>query len=792
MMTTRIPRSLRMICCLAGAFLFNSSVVAKTPVVRTIQNFDFDWKFHQGDLKDAQQIEFDDRAWKSVTLPHDWSIAGPFAKDNAGGKSGGYVPLGIGWYRKSFILPSQHQGKKVFIRFDGIYKNSEVWINGASLGKRWYGYVSFQYDLTEHLRWDQPNILAVRVDNSRQTCRWYSGSGIYRHVRLIVTDKLRITQWGVCVTTPKITSAAAAVNIVTTLRNQHDETAACTLKTRILDTQGVQVASEQTSSNISKRGRTTLFHKLSIPSPQLWSVESPQLYYAHSQVYKNDILVDDLVTPFGIRQVKWHRDKGLFVNNNPVVLKGVCLHHDLGALGSAFHERALERRLEILKELGCNAIRTSHNPPAPQLLDLCDRMGFLVIDEAFDKWGGGHYKTFEKDWPRDLYSMIYRDRNHPCIILWSVGNEVGQQGKPKGVKIIKQLVDFVRRHDRTRLITYGAFPRFHPDFVKLVDIAGLNYQEQWYEKYRQENPRQLLMSTESYAYFRGKGDTHKAFHPVNPWLDVPKHDYVVGAFYWTGIDYLGEAVAGWPYHGWNCSLIDTCGFPRPVSYLIKSFWSDEPMVHIAVFDDSLDVPAPTKDHWGWPKMASHWNMPLPEGEKVKVVTFTNCPTVELILNGKSYGTKNLADFPDKMITWKIPYQPGTIEARGVKQGTTVCEHQLQTAGKPKQIILIPDRMDIKADQRDLCHVEVKITDEKGVLVPGAHHKLDFQLQGPGKILAVDNGDLTSTESYQAKQRKAFYGRCLIIIQAADTPGPIQLTANAPDLAPGKLTIDSRK
>lgn len=791
-MTTKKLGICLILCGLCATGAQGSNEMPPASATRTVTDLDFGWKFHKGDAEDGQKPNYEDSSWQTVNVPHDWSIEGPLSEDNAGGKSGGYFPLGIGWYRRALKVPAQHKDKKVLIEFDGIYKDSEVWINGHSLGKRWYGYVGFQYDLTPHICWNEQNTIAVRVDNSSQTCRWYSGSGIYRHVRLIVTDNLHVGHWGAYITTPEISSEAATVEISTLVSNERETSANIRLKTTILDAAGKPVRSARSKHSIAGHASDKISQKVKVKAPALWSVETPTLYYARTEVICKGEVVDDVVTPFGIRRIRWDSDKGLFVNDKPVLLKGVCIHHDLGALGSAFHEAAMKRRLKALKSIGCNAIRTSHNPPAPQLLDLCDRMGFLVIDEAFDKWGGNNYQTFEQDWRKDLRSMLERDRNHPSIILWSVGNEVRQQGKPEGVDIMKKLVDLVHLEEPTRPVTYGAFPRYTPEFVSGVDVAGLNYQEQWFEKYRRENPRQLILSTESFPYYRGKDDTLKAFNPINPWLDVPKHDYVVGAFYWTGIDYLGEAVAGWPYHGWNCSFIDTCGFTRPVANLVRSFWSEEPMVHIAVMDESLDVPAPTKDHWGWPKMASHWTLPQLEGKKVKVVTFTNCERVQLSINAQPHGVKRLSDFPDKMITWNIPYERGVIKAEGVNGDDIVCSHRLQDAGEPARIVLRPDQKKIKADSRDICHVEVSVTDEEGVLVPDADCQIEFDLKGPGRILAVDNGDLTSIEPYQSSRRKAFLGRCLVILQATANDGQIQLTASAAGLSQATVIVNAEK
>ena len=482
-------------------------------------------------------------------------------------------------------------------------------------------------------------------------------------------------------------------------------------------------------------------------------------------------------------------------------MKGVCIHHDAGSLGAAVPMRAWERRLEILKSIGCNAIRTSHNPPSPELLDLCDRMGFVVIDEAFDKWEAPYGRWFKEWWQMDLTDMVRRDRNHPSVVMWSVGNEVSNQGKPEFIEQLKSLVDLTHKVDPTRPITCALKPakvtsreknaKTVTAIARMMDVLSCNYQEQWFEDYRKEFPEIIIIASESYPYYRGKDLDHKAFEPLNPWLEAVEHDYVAGTFYWTGIDYLGEAEAGWPNHGWNCSLIDTCGFVRPFAHLQESFWTKKPMVHIAVVDDSLDVSEPTKDHWGWPKMDSHWNLPQLAGKKVKVVTFTNCSAVELLVNGKSMGCKNLKDFPDKMITWSVPYKPGRIEARGIDQGQVRAIHKLQTAGDPAQIRLLADRDKIRADGRDLCYVDVKITDKDGVLVPAAKHEIRFTVEGPGAIVGVDNGNLSSMESYKAKKRTAFHGRAQVIIQSARKPGTIALNAQAEGLPDMQVIVEAR-
>lgn len=789
---------------LVGLSLHSSSAFSETQHFSTrSHDLCFGWKFFRGESEGASQATIDDSSWQDVDLPHDWSIEGPKEERNPGGQRVGFFTTGVGWYRKHFQLSPEDKTKQFFVEFDGVYENSQVWINGHSLGTRPYGYSSFQYDLTRHLKFGENNVLAVRVDNSRQpNSRWYTGSGIYRSVRLTVTDKLHVAHWGTSVATPQISPSQALVHVETLVQNENDNSLACTLVTRIVDPQGNVVVESGTTHELAANGNHRFEQQFRVQNPLLWSVDHPHMYSVQTLVQDNQDNRDDYETPFGIRQIQFDKDRGFVLNGRQVKLKGVCIHHDAGALGAAVPVRAWQRRLEILKSLGCNAIRASHNPPSPELLDLCDRMGFVVIDEAFDKWDAPYGRAVEQWRDRDLTDMICRDRNHPSVVMWSVGNELSNQGRPEFLEQLKHFVELTHKTDPTRPVTCALRP-FKPKsrdenasqvtkIAKLVDVISCNYQEQWFEDYRKLYPEIIIIASESYPYYRGKGLNYKAFEPVNPWLEAAEHGYVVGTFYWTGIDYLGEAVAGWPYHGWNCSLIDTCGWIRPFANLQKSFWTEAPMVHIVVRDDSLDVPAPTKDHWGWPKMDSQWTLPQLDGKEVEIVTFTNCAAVELLVNGRSSGIKKLADFPDKMMTWTVPYQPGRIEARGLVDGDVAAKHELLTAGKAVQIQLTADRNKLLADGRDLSYVDVEVTDKQGVLVPSAAHEIRFHLQGPAKIVGVDNGDLTSMEPYQAQRRSAFYGRAQAIIQASRKPGVITLRAEAEGLTPAEVVIETER
>ena len=764
-----------------------------------IRDIGFDWKFFLGDTASARGVEFDDSGWLDVDLPHDWSIAGPKDRNNPGKNLNGYFPGGVGWYRKHFQLSPGDGDKQVFLQCDGVYENSEMWINGCSLGGRPYGYTGVQHDLTPHVKFGGDNVLAIRVDNSRQpNSRWYTGSGLYRLVRLRVTGTLHVKHWGTVVTTPRLARDHAGVRVRTDVQNAGAQSQDCGLVTRILDPGNTVVGEAVSARTLAARGEYQFDQEITVPNPERWSPDNPSLYRLQTLVMNDLGVCDETETPFGIREARFDKDKGFLLNGEPVKLKGVNLHHDAGCLGAAVPARAWERRLEILKSLGCNAIRTSHNPPAPELLDLCDRMGFAVINEAFDKWDEPFGRWFAQWWQADLADLIRRDRNHPSVILWSVGNELENQGAPEFMKQLEALAAFTRQMDPTRPVTVALAPfkaTSHEDnaskitaIARLVDVIGCNYQEQWFEDYRQAYPEIIIVATESYLFYRGKDLDFKAFCPFNPWLDAVAHGYVAGTFYWAGIDYLGEA-SGWPFHGWNCSLVDTCGFIRPVANLHRSFWTGVPMVHLAVMDKSLDVPKASKSHWDWPEMVSHWNLPPHlEGRRVKVVTFSNCAAVELRLNGRSLGVQALADFPDKMIVWDVPYETGRIEAHGIENGHVKVSHQLQTAGAPAQIQLIADRHAVRADGRDLCHVEVRIVDENGVLVPSARHQVRFTVEGAGRIAGVDNGDLTSLEPYTGNQREVYYGRGLAILQAARHPGTITLTAQADGLPGARISV----
>ncbi|WP_375353367.1 glycoside hydrolase family 2 TIM barrel-domain containing protein [Paenibacillus enshidis] len=725
---------------------------------RTILPFNTDWRFTEGNYAGADKKDYDDSKWRQLNVPHDWSIEKPFDPYMEFGGNHAYLPRWtVGWYRKHFRLAANEAGQRVYIQFEGIHNNSEVWINGHFLGNRPYGYVSFQYDLTPYILWDEENVISVKVDNTPMPPdRWYSGSGIYRNVWLISTSQVHVAGWGTYITTPEITADKARINAEIQMQNHDDQQVECTVVTKILDVAGTLLGKAETRQFLAGQETLKVVQEAEVHNPELWSPKSPAMYEARTMIYCEGVEVDRYTTPFGIREIKFDAQEGFFLNGINLKLKGVCIHHDLGCLGAAYHDTAMRRRLETLKEMGCNAIRFAHNPMAPELLDLCDRMGFLVVDEAFDKWKSSYYEhLFEEWWQQDLEAMLLRDRNHPSIIMWSVGNEVENQGQAAMLDMLQMLVAHCHKVDPTRPVTCALEPHNTPlslrdgsiegkvqhtkGLAERMDILGLNYQEQWYEHYRESMPDTLILGTETFPFYRGKDNRVKGYLPLNPWFDVLKHKYVIGQFVWAGIDYLGEA--SYPLKGWPSGLIDTCGFRKSISYLQQSFWSEEPMVHMAVFNDTVKQehnPQWTM-HWKSPALKDHWTLPDCTGKMVRLVTFTNCERVELFVNDESYGIRELKNYPDQMIMWHLPYAPGKLCAVGSNGGRQVCEHELITAGEPSQIVLEPDKSVMPADNYEIAHIEVTVADREGVLAPQREYELLFDSAEKDASLAWTTG-----------------------------------------------------
>ena len=774
------------------------------------------WRFALGDQAGAEQPGFDDRDWRSLDLPHDWSIEGTPSQDVPGGGRVGFFPTGIGWYRKSFRLPAGARGREVWLEFDGVYMNSDVWINGIPLGHRPYGYSSFAYDVSRHVV-AGVNFVAVRVDNSRQpNSRWYTGSGIYRHTWLTVMDRLHVGHWGTYVTTPRVDATAAEILVWTRVENDHTGPRRGALRSAVVDASGREVARADTAFSLAAGQVAELEQRLRLVSPTRWELEAPVLYTLRSTVAAGGKPVDGTSTTFGIRTIAYDKDRGFLLNGRQVKLRGVNLHHEAGALGAAVPEQVWVRRLELLKAMGANAIRTSHNPPAPEFLDLCDRMGFLVMAEAFDEWTFGKvdegYHQYFADWAeRDLTDFIHRDRNHPSIVLWSAGNEIGEQTSPDGAQVLRRLVDIFHREDPTRPVTTGndnIAADGHPatlDFLNALDVVGYNYVDRWHERRelfaeqdRHDHPDWKMVATESGSVFQSFDDryslgddsavaqpnyTSGMLQAERLWKWITLRDWFAGSFMWTGIDYLGEST--WPFKGFPSGALDITGVPKDAYYLYQSLWTDRPVLHLF----------------------PHWNWPGREGQIIPVLAYTNCNIVELFLNGRSLGEKRL-EFPaqgtsggwnsyavpvvtsttdDLHLSWDVPYQPGVLRAVGKRRdGTPACEAEVRTAGPPTAIRLTPDRDTVTSSAGDVVHVMVEIVDSAGTVVPTARDRVRFAVTG-GRILALDNADLQDLEPYRTDSRRTFNGRGIAILRA-ERPGELRLSAAADRLEPATASV----
>jgi beta-galactosidase len=812
------------------------------PLSRQLDLFDFGWRFHLGDVKGAEAAAFNDSSWRPLDLPHDWSIEGSYDEHAPSGSSGGYLPTGIGWYRKTFTVPEAEKGRRVAVQFDGVYEHSTVWINGHEAGTRPYGYSSFLYEIAQYLNYGStPNVIAVRVDNSQQpNSRWYSGSGIFRHTWLLETDPLQIAPWGILVTTPEVSAASATIKIVAHVNNGRASAQRVEVRQLLLDASGEALqpqgspsgAGQSVSADINPGDSKDVASALAIQSPRLWSPDSPSLYRVRTELLVNGTVVDSTETSFGVRNVDFDVNRGLLINGVQVKMRGVCLHHDGGAVGAAVPEAVLERRLRLLREMGCNSIRCSHNPEAPEFYDLCDRLGILVMDEAFDEWTYrkpqlkfGYSDVFADWYERDLVDFIHRDRNHPCVVLWSAGNEIGEQGAPNGPEILGKLVAVFHREDPTRPVTAAMDNIFNQNgeasdaFTSQLDIVGYNYVDRWgtrretqYADDRERYRNRRFVGTEEsgVAVTRGEyeygsllddndSDDHLVLGhgPVGPlyvaatiraaalWRFAATRDYVIGEFLWTGIDYLGESK--WPRKLTAFGALDTCGFKKDSFYFYQSIWTDAPMIHLL----------------------PHWNWPGKVGSVVPVVAYSNCPAVELFLNGRSMGVK-AREFPsegvtgawnnyaqpkveattgDMQLVWDVPYEPGELKAVAYDvHGIVAAQTVVRTAKQPATLELTVDRKSISPGTRDVASVTVRALDSDGVFVPLAGNQVTFDVTGPAKLIGVDNGDPVDLESYQGKTRALFNGMALALIQSTSESGTINVTARSEGLRDAQIKI----
>lgn len=807
--------------------------------VRDTVDFTEDWKFYLGDVPTAYNENYDDTNWRIIDLPHDWSIEADFSIDNPSTPGGGALPGGIGWYRKEFVVDKSNEGKHLYIDFDGIYWNSTVWLNGHLLGERPNGYISFRYDLTPYIKIGEKNVIAVRVNNSEQpNSRWYSGSGIYRNVWLTAVNPIHIDHWGTYVTTPSVSLEKADVSIVTNVKNTSETQQNVELQSVLIDSLGRTITQVSNKITLAANGVTEATQSLIVDNPTLWSIEHPYLYKIITYVRDKEKIVDEYETPLGIRYFSFDPNKGFFLNGESVKIKGVCNHHDLGCLGAAVNTRALERQLEILKDMGCNGIRTAHNPASPELLELCDKMGFIVMDEAFDMWrkkkSPYDYSLHFPEWhERDLTDLILRDRNHPSIFMWSIGNEILEQWSHIDADTLDlqqanmvlnfattlnkkdlatdelhinslltiKLADIVKKLDPTRPVTTGnneTMPSNHIFRSGAMDIIGFNYHEDNWANFHDKFPNQKLIITESTSALMSRGYYEMPSDSINIWperwdkpFDRPVHhcssydnchvpwgtthedtwrlvkqyDHISGVYLWTGFDYLGEPTPfWWPSRSSYFGVIDLAGFPKDIYYMYQSEWTTKPVLHIF-------------PHWNWK-----------EGQLVDVwAYYNNADEVELFLNEKSLGRKSK---PKDVfhVSWRVPYEKGTLKAISYKNGQEVLTKEVVTAGKPVSIRLTADRQTVAADGKDLSFVSVEVLDANGIPAPIADHLIQFKIEGEGSIAGTDNGDPTDPNSLKKPERKLFNGKAIVVIRSGKKSGVIKLEATCKSLKSDRIDI----
>ena len=731
--------------------------------------FNGGWKFHLGDNAKAKDSDFDDDAWRTLDLPHDWSVEGAFDLKLASCTA--FLPCGIGWYRKTFTIAADAKDKLISVRFDGVMNHATVWCNGKQVGERPYGYSSFTCDLTPAIRFGDKNVIAVRVNHEQfADSRWYAGSGIYRDVWLNVMGKVHFDVNGVFITTPTVTTNVAVFEVRVVVENDSDVARKIVLFTCV---NGVEKALRTKTESVPARGHKEVVVSIELAEPELWSPNHPRTYTLRTWVTGQDDVghsdsVDKCDTSVGIRTFNFDPAKGFSINGQPMKIKGVCLHHDAGALGAAVPIQVWERRLKTLKEAGCNAIRCSHNPPAPEFLDLCDRMGFLVMDEAFDEWTRGKHKwivghnvgqpgtdgyhsDFDRWADRDIRDMVLRDRNHPSIILWSIGNEIDYQNDPYPPNsaelppIAERLIKDVKAVDTTRPVTAACAAPATNLFKKLLDVEGYNYMERLYAEDHAAHPNRVIYGSEN-------------SHMPAAWKAVADNDYIAGQFLWTGIDYLGEA-GMWPAHASNAGLLDLAGFPKDQYYLRKSLWTDAPMVY-------LTATGPGRRRF------------RPGASARAVWCYTNCDNVELFHDGKSLGSKPLP--AEHVITWPLEFTSGVLKAVGTK-GRKQVTYELKKAGAAAKLVLQPDVQKLAADGRDVAQIELDVTDKDGTRVPDNANVISCGIIGPARIIGIENGNTNSPERYVKTWRTAYNGRLLIYVQSLKTPGEAKLTVSSSGL-----------
>lgn len=799
-------------------FLISTFSVLNVHSQRTVINLEKNWKFSKGDFPEAIKTDFNDNNWESVTVPHDWAIYGPFDKEvdkqviaivqnnervatEKTGRTGALPFIGTGWYRTKFDVPDYRRGKKVLLTFDGAMSEAQVFVNGQKVGEWPYGYSYFYFDITSFLNSEGNNLLAVRLENQSQSSRWYPGAGIYRKVQIIIKDETSFEHWGTFITTPYISGNNAQVNIKTRVKGE-----SIRLITEIKDADGKIVAINEESEKFDNR----MEQNLGVSNPVLWSPENPYLYTANLKLYQGENLKDDQTIRFGIRKIEYLANKGFLLNGKETKFKGVCLHHDLGPLGTAINEAALRRQLTILKDMGCNAIRSAHNMPSLEQLELCDEMGFMMIAESFDEWAKpkvkNGYNRFFNDWAeKDVVNLVHATRNHPCIVMWSSGNEVPDQWGSEGVKRAKWLQDIFHREDPTRPVTVGMDQvknTMESGFGALLDVPGLNYRLHLYDEAYEKFPQGFILGSETastvssrgiykYPVVQGKDvkydDLQCSSYDLEAcnWSNVPDDDFVlqddkpwvIGEFVWTGFDYLGEPTPYddfWPSRSSYFGICDLAGLPKDRYYLYRSRWNTK--------DETLHI-------------LPHWNWPGREGETTPVFVYTNYESAELFVNGKSQGIqKKNMETPQnryRLMWMDVKYEPGTLKVVAFdKQGNPVAEKEIRTAGKPHHLQVTADKTTLAADGKDLAFVTVAVVDKEGNVCQDATNQLSFKVNGAGTFRAVCNGDATSLEMFHLPTMKTFSGKLVVLVQSAERSGEIKLEIEGKGLKKASLSLQS--
>lgn len=771
-----IRRTLILAVSLLLTLVLNLS--AQSP--RQITSFDADWSFFLGDEPNASSPAFDHASWRVLDLPHDWSIEGQYDMNHPTGRGGGYLPAGIGWYRKTFPSPSSLKGKHTFIEFDGVMANSEVWINGQHLGKRPYGYTSFRYDLTPHLKpAGQSNSLAVRVDNSDQPAsRWYAGAGIYRHVRLVTVNPVHVDHWGVFITTPEVTADQATVDVAIDVKNLDTKATTVTVQTTLKGQDGRSIASTPSKLTIKAGETANTKLRITVDKPQRWDIDQPNLYTAITTIMSDNKAIDEITTPFGIRSFHFEAATGFYLNGVNRKILGVCLHQDGGPLGVAVPLAAWERRLKALKAIGVNAIRAAHNPMDPGFYDLCDRMGFLVMNETFDTWtvakpnGTRGYNLFFNDWwEADTRDVVLRDRNHPSIILYSIGNEIRDRlDREDGQQRLLNQRNLVHKLDPTRPVTMALFrPNemkvYDNGVAELLDIVGQNYRESELVAAWKAKPERKVIGTENR-------------HDNQAWLILRDNPFMSGQFLWTGIDYLGEA--NWPEISWGTALLDRNGYMKPMGFERQSWWSPKPMVKIVRSDDNA----------GRGGLKMDWT-PADFGtyDEAHIFVYSNCDEVELFLNGESKGRQTIHKDATPRF-WNIGFDPGVLKAVGYNKGVEVAVDELVTAGTAIKLDLKAERGSVKNNWEDLVYVTASFIDNAGKVNPNVKSPITVKVSGSGTLVALDNSSLFSHEPYKTNVRTAVDGRVIALIQATADKGPITITAEAEGYPKATLNLEA--